>query len=75
MEGRGVTCVWMDTLDTQTVNLVSVLQKEFPPRTGFVTRQRENVPARTILEAENVMIVLLETMTIPTVSVSFDKNI
>ena len=51
-----MTCVWMDTLDTQTVNPVNVLQKEYPPRTGFVTRQRENVPARTILEAGNVTI-------------------
>ena len=74
MEGKDATCAWTDGLDTRTVNLVNVLQREFPPEMGCVTRQLENVLARTILEAESVMIVRLETMTTPTASVSFEKK-
>ena len=70
MAGKDVTCAWTDGLDTRTVSLVSALLREFPPGMGFVIRQLENVLARTILEAESVMIVLLETMTTPTASVS-----
>ena len=70
MVEKDVMNVWLVGLDIQIVNHVSVHQMDPHPLMEFVMLLLDSVLAKETLEADNVKLAHLETMIIPTATVS-----